>query len=56
MHLNLIDPPKKIFRDFWVSVLSSLLKNEISEIMEILQKRLLKYQNIALKAVEMQFK
>ena len=39
MHLNLIDPTKKIFRDFWVSVLSSLLKNENSEIMEILQKR-----------------
>ena len=38
MHLNIIDPKVKIFRDFRVFVLSSIPKNENSEITEILQK------------------
>ena len=39
MHLNFIDPKIKIFRGFWLFVLSPIPKNEILEITEILQKR-----------------
>ena len=39
MHLNFIDPKVKIFRDFRVFVFRTILKNENSEITEILQKR-----------------
>ena len=39
MYLNFIDPKIQIFRDFWVFVLSPISKDEILEIMEILQKR-----------------
>ena len=38
IHLSFIDPKIKIFRDFWVFILSSIPKNENSEITEILQK------------------
>ena len=38
MHLNFIDPKIKIFRDFWVFVLSPIPKNENPKITEILQK------------------
>ena len=38
MHLNFVDPQKKIFRDFGVLVLSPLPKNENSETTEVLQK------------------
>ena len=38
MHLNFIDTKIKIFRDFRVFALSSIPKNEISEMTEILQK------------------
>ena len=39
MYLNFIDPKIQIFRDFWVFVLGPISKDEILEIMEILQKR-----------------
>ena len=39
MHLNFIDQKTKLFRDFWISVLSSIPKNENWQITEILQKR-----------------
>ena len=38
MHLNFIDPKIKIFRDFWVFVLSSIPKNETSKITKIFQE------------------
>ena len=38
IYLSFIDPKIKIFRDFRVLVLSSIPKNENSEITEILQK------------------
>ena len=38
MHLNIIDPKIKIFRDFRGFVLKPITKNENSEITEIPQK------------------
>ena len=38
MYLNFADPKIKIFRDFWVFVLSPIPKNENPEITELLQK------------------
>ena len=38
MYLNFADPSIKNFHDFWVFVLSHILKNENLEIMEIHQK------------------
>ena len=39
MHLNFIDQKTKLFRDFRISVLSSIPENENWQITEILQKR-----------------
>ena len=39
MDLNFIDQKTKLFRDFWISALSSIPKNENWQITEILQKR-----------------
>ena len=38
MDLNFIDQKTKLFRDFWISALSSIPKNENWQITEILQK------------------
>ena len=38
MYLNFIDKKIKLFRDFWVFVLSPIPKNENSEVAEVQQK------------------